>query len=159
LVYSEPVKLNLGCSINYLQNYVNIDIRLEVKADLHIDITQKLPYEDCSVDEVRMVHVIEHVNFVDGQRVIDDVYRVLKEGGLLELSTPNLLYLAELIVKGEMEKSVQNPYTIMYGSPEENIYQLHRSAYTPKTLRALLSRFKNYKEEYIYHEIRVKAQK
>lgn len=159
MVYEEPIKLNLGCYTSYMPGWINVDINPETKADMHFDITDPLPFSDESISEVRLVHVIEHVSFNKGTKLIDEIYRVLKQGGILNISTPNMLYLAKLIVKGEMDKSVQNPYTMMYGSPDESPWQLHRSAYTPKMLKALLSQFKIVTEEFIYHEVRLKAQK
>ena len=159
MVYEEPVRLNLGCYTSYMPGWVNVDVNPLIKADMHFDLTSGLPFPDESVSEVRLVHVIEHVSFANAPKLISEIYRVLKPDGKLSISTPNLLYLAELIVKGEMDKSVQNPWTMMYGSPDESWGQLHRSAYTPKTLRELVSQFKIIMEEFVYHEIRLKCQK
>ncbi|MBI5774664.1 MAG: class I SAM-dependent methyltransferase [Verrucomicrobia bacterium] len=57
-------------------------------ADLN---TQPLPYPDASFDLVTATEVIEHLE--DFRRVVREVRRVLKPGGVCILSTPNILNL------------------------------------------------------------------
>jgi len=51
------------------------------------------PYPDESFDVVVSNHVIEHV--VDQQLHMDEIYRVLRPGGLCYLATPNKLWLTD----------------------------------------------------------------
>lgn len=52
---------------------------------------QPLPYESNSFDLVTFVEVIEHIECC--RRIIRESYRVLKPGGLLVVTTPNILNL------------------------------------------------------------------
>lgn len=51
---------------------------------------EKLPFRDDSFDKVIMSEVIEHVQ--DEKKSLKEIYRVLKKGGILTLTTPNINY-------------------------------------------------------------------
>ena len=57
-------------------------------ADLNV---QPLPYPDASFDLVTATEVIEHL--ADFRRVVREIHRVLRPGGVCILSTPNILNL------------------------------------------------------------------
>lgn len=48
-----------------------------------------LPYEDGTFDLINCMEVIEHIPAAEGGRVIHELHRVLKPGGVLLISTPN----------------------------------------------------------------------
>ena len=54
----------------------------------HGDINRELPYEDENFDVVHANQVIEHLHNTD--ILVKEAYRVLKTGGYLVISTPNL---------------------------------------------------------------------
>lgn len=55
-----------------------------------VDLNEKpLPYADASFDIVTATEVIEHLQ--DFRRVVREIHRVLKPGGICILSTPNIL--------------------------------------------------------------------
>lgn len=56
-----------------------------------VDITQKLPFEDNSFDVILAVELMEHVH--DHQIFFNEANRILKKGGSLLFSTPNILSL------------------------------------------------------------------
>lgn len=82
-------KLNLGCGFRLQKGYINIDNRPEVKPDLVCDITEGLPYDDDSVDEVRAWDFLEHILLGKTVGVIEEIWRVLKPGGIFESFTPD----------------------------------------------------------------------
>ena len=52
---------------------------------------KSIPYDDNSIDCIRALHVIEHFDFHEGNRVLREWYRALKPGGKLILETPDLM--------------------------------------------------------------------
>jgi len=83
------VKLNLGCGFRKQDGYINIDIDPRFDPDLVLDITSGLPYKDDSVDEVRAVDFLEHIPIGRVIPVIEDIYRVLENNGVLYSLTPS----------------------------------------------------------------------
>jgi ubiquinone/menaquinone biosynthesis C-methylase UbiE len=61
----------------------------EIFGQSHFQVTQAehMPFEDSSFDKVLCLDTFEHVN--DEQKVADEIYRVLKPGGVLVLSVPH----------------------------------------------------------------------
>lgn len=87
---TDPIKLNLGCGYRKLPDYVNIDIRREVQPDVIHDIeNQGLPYPDSSVDEVRAYDFLEHIHPDAVLDLMNEIWRVLKPGGILAHFTPS----------------------------------------------------------------------
>ena len=59
------------------------------------DVTKKLPFEDASLDYIVLAEVIEHLR--NPYQVMQELNRVLRPGGKLVLSTPNILNLRSRI--------------------------------------------------------------
>ena len=77
---------------DYTDSLMNLaDVRVSV-ANLN---TQGLPYQDSSFDLVTCTEVIEHLEHY--RYTLREMYRVLKPGGTLVLSTPNILNLKSRI--------------------------------------------------------------
>jgi SAM-dependent methyltransferase len=61
----------------------------------YLNITERLPYAEGSVDAVYASHVWEHLYFEEALAATKEVFRVLKPGGVLRLVVPNLEYFIE----------------------------------------------------------------
>ena len=84
------VKLNLGCGYKKLDGYVNIDKRSECEPDHVLDIAVSgLPYDDNTVGEIRSMDFLEHIPLGRTVFVIEEIWRVLKDGGIFEHQTPS----------------------------------------------------------------------
>lgn len=97
---TNEIRLNLGCGGRPLRDYINIDQdtleemrerypNQEFDDDLTIEQFDlfNLPYKDDSVDEVRADGLIEHLPFIDESKFFYEVKRVLKPGGIMQVST------------------------------------------------------------------------
>ena len=85
------MKLNLGCGYNKVPGFVNVDSNPLCEPDLIADLESTLPWEDNSVDEILLNHVLEHL----GQdtktylKMWQEFYRVLKDGAQILISVPH----------------------------------------------------------------------
>lgn len=62
-----------------------------IPIDYGVNLLQRLPYDDASFDTVLLVEVIEHL---ENHRIaLSELARVLKPGGVLLLTTPNIMRL------------------------------------------------------------------
>ena len=64
---------------------------MPIPIDAGVDLRDRLPYADASFDVVLCVEVIEHVS--DHQAALGELARVVKPGGVLVLTTPNVMRL------------------------------------------------------------------
>lgn len=98
------LKLHLACGHDYKDDYINVDLYPTDGAvtDAQFDVAV-LPYDDNTVDEIRAFHIIEHFDWHQGQRTLEEWYRVLKPGGRLWLETPDFLASCDAFVKGTPE--------------------------------------------------------
>lgn len=81
--------LNLGCGFKKEPGFVNIDNRLEVKPDILCDVAAGLPYSDETIDMIRAFDFLEHIRPDDVIFVMNEIWRVLKPGGVFESFTPS----------------------------------------------------------------------
>jgi predicted SAM-dependent methyltransferase len=88
-------KLHLGCGLNYLEGWLNTDLKPDIKR-IYLDISKRFSLPDNSFDYVYSEHVIEHMPYLSGKNMIMESFRVLKPGGTLRLVTPDILFLIGL---------------------------------------------------------------
>ncbi len=133
------MNLNIGCGPNgQIENFVNIDnskavllahclllkkilYKLRIinkqKYEAHwkgvrwMDASRCLPFRTESVSKIYTSHFLEHVPLEKGKLVLAECYRVLKNGGVIRLVLPDLLWHAkryvtavEKILNGDVEK-------------------------------------------------------
>lgn len=83
---SEKLKLQFGCGNEKMEGYVNCDISKEVNPDVVMDITEKFPFEDNSVKEIIMTHVLEHTP--KPLDVLKEIYRVCEDNAIIKIRVP-----------------------------------------------------------------------
>jgi SAM-dependent methyltransferase len=80
--------LDVGCGVNKFAGSIGIDSNLSTRADVICELDQfPYPFRDGVFDQVRAIHVIEHV--ADVIRTMEEFHRLLKPGGRVVLSTPH----------------------------------------------------------------------
>lgn len=83
-----PRVLDVGCGPNKYPGAVGLDMNSDTAADILCQLDAGgLPFCDNSFDEVRAVHVIEHVANV--VRTMEEFHRVTRPGGTIFLVTPH----------------------------------------------------------------------
>lgn len=93
--YSEEIKgkvLDIGSGNSpyrsYFKNvdqYIKVDNRDYSDIDIIADITERIPLDDESIDSVVCTQVLEHIMYPE--KAINEIFRVLKPGGVCLLTT------------------------------------------------------------------------
>lgn len=82
------VQIDLGCSRNKAKGYIGIDIDVDSDADIVADINKSgIPLKESSVDTLISKHLLEHME--DPIRFLKEVYRILKDGGQINIEVPH----------------------------------------------------------------------
>lgn len=135
---THPVrKLQIGCGGNLLSGWLNSDLNPvrsmgvylathqdgrrrggvmpdgwgaahPLKDIIFLDATNALPFPDETFDCVFSEHMIEHIPYQDATHLINEIYRILKPGGRVRISTPDLSFLMDLYAQDKTE--VQRRY-------------------------------------------------
>jgi SAM-dependent methyltransferase len=80
--------LDVGCGINKYPGAVGVDNNPRSRADVLADLDHiPYPFRDNSFDQLRAVHVIEHV--ADVVRSMEEFWRLVRPGGLVVIVTPH----------------------------------------------------------------------
>jgi predicted SAM-dependent methyltransferase len=82
--------LNIGCGHRYHTDWVNIDVDPATPEVMKADIIKGLPFSENTFDVVYHSNVLEHLPSDLGQNMIAECFRVLKPGGILRISVPDL---------------------------------------------------------------------
>lgn len=83
------LRLHLGCGDRLKTGWVNIDIH--PAADLRLDLRRPWPLPDGCAREVYAEHLLEHLaNPGEADHLLREARRVLRTGGTLRLSVPDL---------------------------------------------------------------------
>lgn len=76
--------LNLGCGEDYRHDAWNVDVSDDLEVDQQVDLEDEWPWADDSFSLIVAHHILEHLDPVPW----DEICRVLKPGGVLNLRYP-----------------------------------------------------------------------
>jgi SAM-dependent methyltransferase len=83
-----PRTLDVGCGINKYPESIGIDRNPDTRADVLCDLDHiPYPFADNSFDQLRAIHVIEHV--ADVIRSMEEFHRLVRAGGRVRIETPH----------------------------------------------------------------------
>ncbi|MCK5106173.1 MAG: class I SAM-dependent methyltransferase [Elusimicrobiales bacterium] len=117
------MKLNIGCGRNYLKCYINIDSSGESLAD-KIMQAHCLDIKSEAADEVKALHLIEHLGFFKSKYFLSEVYRVLKPNGVFIMETPYIEKSFENFLKGNRSER-ESVLGWIYGSETEGMRHVY----------------------------------
>ena len=129
---NKPVKLHLGCGTKILKDFINIDIRLDLGADIVDDVGELNVVEDSSVDLIYVCHVLEHFGRDVYLSVLKRWYTVLTDGGILRVSVPDFENVVNMYNTGY---PLKNLIGFLYGGQTYE-HNYHYIAFDFNTLRA-----------------------
>ena len=94
---NNPVrKLQLGTSNSSIERWLNTDLLPTSNKVVYLDATRRFPFEDNTFDYVYSEHMIEHIEYDSALFMLRECFRVLKPGGKIRMSTPDLKVLVGL---------------------------------------------------------------
>ena len=84
-----PVKLDFGSGNNCKDGFEGVDLYADA-AKHKVDLFKfPLPWETGSVDEINCSHFIEHIPQELRWPFFEECYRILKDGGIMQIIVPN----------------------------------------------------------------------
>lgn len=110
-----------------------------------VDLQKILPYENDSFDVITCLQVIEHLT--NPEHLLTEIYRILKPGGVLILSTPNLASI------GSRLRLLFGLFPLQLSPCEKWHFGNHYRLFTVPTLKIVLLRNKFSVERVIGTEI------
>ncbi len=156
--YIEWVKQHTSAYAKYLQDLVAYVKNGGVLTSIIRDLREGFPmHPDNTVDLIYVGQAIEHINPVyEAPKFVSECYRMLKSGGVLRMTTPDLDLLINAYLAGEMDKfAIEQPELyksldpsaqlamIMYGTAADTCkwdhYEGHFFLYTKQSMTKLMN--------------------
>ena len=82
-------KLHIGGGRRLLDGWLNTDIEL-IPNVMRMDATEPFPFAENTFQYLYTEHMIEHVPYQKGARMLQECHRVMRDGAVIRVITPNL---------------------------------------------------------------------
>ena len=82
--------LNLGCGFNFHKEWINMDMNSNSPYVISHNILKKIPFHSNQFDVIYNSHVLEHFPKEKVSNFVRECFRVLKPGGIMRVSVPDL---------------------------------------------------------------------
>jgi predicted SAM-dependent methyltransferase len=128
---------------------LRLDINPAVRPDILCSVTAMEPVADGSIDAIWSSHNLEHLYRHEVPVALGEFFRVLRPGGLVFVTLPDLQRVAALVVDDQLESETYmspsgpiTPLDMIFGHMASvargDLTMAHRSGFTGATLRKLL---------------------
>ena len=127
------VQLNLGGGKERKERFYNLDLRKEPDVDVIADLSRNMPVRSSCCSLIYSAHFLEHLEWDDGRRFLEECYRCLKPGGCLRLLLPDFEKILSAYVNRDVDffsvvESYLNEYDFpyyeaVYNHPEKVLEQ------------------------------------
>ena len=86
-----PLRIDLGCGPNPKPGFIGLDqYNFDGKVDHVLNLgSERLPFDDNTVDEVHTSHFVEHLNASERCHLLNELYRVMKPGSKATMIVPH----------------------------------------------------------------------
>ena len=96
----KKIYLEVGAGDKKGENgWVTIDVTKN--CDIYWDLRNGLPFPNESISKIYSSHFFEHLSFKEGQKFLDECFRVLVQGGTFSICVPNARIYIEAYLKSE----------------------------------------------------------
>ena len=102
------------------------------------DIANMVDFRDEMFDEVRLHHVLEHLDRVSANSALRETLRVLKPGGNLDIEVPDMLRVVNAWLADELDDAGFQQWTYGEQLAHHEPGDSHRYGWTETALRAEL---------------------
>ncbi len=128
---------------------LRLDIDPAVNPDIVCSMIDMQPLASGSIDAIWSSHNLEHLHRHEVPVALSEFLRVLRPGGMLLLTMPDLQKIAELVAAGELEDEAYlspsgpiSPLDMIFGHTASlahgNLHMAHKTGFTARTLNQLL---------------------
>src|SRR6266852_8406862 len=117
--------VNLGCGYRPMKGWINVDHARGPEVQVVWDLRRGLPFQDGSCSAIFSEHLIEHVPREDAERLLAECHRVLANGGVLRLSTPDAGHYLRSYA-GDQEFLRDPSFGEAAGTPMDRVNQMMR---------------------------------
>jgi predicted SAM-dependent methyltransferase len=94
-------KLQIGAQSNSIDGWLNVDILPKENTVAYMDATEPFPFENNTLDYIFSEHMIEHVTYEGGAKMLRECYRTLKPGGRIRIATPDLQTVVRVLTDSQ----------------------------------------------------------
>jgi len=145
LEHNRVRKIQIGAGPTKAGDWLTTDILAKLRrSTIYLDATEPYPIPTGAIDYVFSEHMIEHISYLQGKKMLAECARVLKPGGKIRLATPDLSCLLRL-----MQPTIDDAACayIAWASGE------FLEPGTPiEAIHVLNNQFRNYGHQFLYHE-------
>lgn len=106
-------------------------------AFVHHDLSFGIPFKDNTVSFVYSSHFLEHLFLKDAELLLKESWRVLKSGGIVRITVPNLAYAIKLYERGYKKEMLENYF---FEKDDSCYYARHKYMYDYSLLSEVLER-------------------
>jgi predicted SAM-dependent methyltransferase len=121
--------------------YLNVDVVALPQVDLVFDITKKFPMEDNVIEEIISIATLEHLRKPHVDHVLREFQRILKPGGMLRVSTPDIEAIARAIIEKKDLSDINQNLFGKYKSDQTEDYDTHKWMYPADEMIRVLQSF------------------
>lgn len=155
--------LDIGPGTNFLRNVVNIvrpdieyktlDIAADVKPDFVGGVTE-IPLTENSYDLVSAFQVLEHLEFSDFEKALQEMKRVSKKYVFISLPHfgPQLTFSCKMPFLSKIQFAFKIPWPKELVFNGQHYWEIGRKGYSTKRIREVMKKYFILKNEYVPFE-------
>lgn len=128
------------CFKNGTWQEITLDIDPRVEPSIVASITDMNPVKDGSIDAVWSSHNLEHLEGYAVPKAMKEIHRVLKPGGFVLITLPDIQKICQIIANGSLEEVLYRspvgpitPLDVLFGHQDSiargNHFMAHRTGF------------------------------